>query len=749
MSNFANTYILTDKKSRNTTHYFNPTSSPMYVPESSIVDFWINYCEAISEGTNTFISEYIDNLNDVQLGFSIDLRFNRQQIPPKQDVIDDLKIKINEYVEYIIANIQMMIKVFFQNDERGYEILACYLLPENPENMEGPILNEEPSNFLIWKEDKLEFKSRIIFPYARIEKKYIKRFYESVLNHLQVSANNNPSIANSLDGIGNIFRPLSTQMIDMYGSSTDVDHLPFFIYRCYGALDGSTTKMTMDTNSVFVPVLHKSVAPGCISKEIIDQYSNERDEGDLFWLPLLFSGGYFSKCMEIKPHIHLVDPDSQEPKIKLNQEENFKIKENDEVTTLMNFISHNRSDDEGSWLDVGQALHSINKINKINKNNDLLKLWKWFTQQGSLKTEEDCDFHWYNFDNFHRVTIETLDYFASQDSPEEYKKYREQEIRSTINIALYEPEETNVAMAFKKCFPHDFICRNFEKSQWCYFANHHWSPMNGSSRLIEYMIGPFKQKLEELRAEVTNNIAKSRDIEYKSQQERLVELFTNLIRKINTTSFKDRLCRELKTPYHGEMGERFDSLKNTNQFLFAVQNGVLDFRSGKGILRPGKPQDYITRTSNIEYSDDFSWNHPKVMETMKYIGQVFRSKSVKEYVLELISSLMISGNQNKIFPIFTGYTNNSKSKFVELISYTFGRHSGTIPTSFLTDKPTGADQASPALVASLGAKVVFLQEPDSTKDRIRSGNVKYITGNDKIWFRDLFQKGEEARKNVV
>lgn len=726
MSHFAAPYFLSEKNTNEATHYFHPTSSLMKVPDDALNTFWTNYCESIQTGQNPYISEYNEAEKNVQIGYDVHLRFNN--LLPSLEFLQELKDKINEYVETIISNVHLMLKTFF-HITGDFQYLTCYLLPESYDNMDSNVFTSEPQNFLRVNGTTIEFNCRLIFPYARMEKKFVKRFYESILSQLQISANTQSTITNSLDGLPSIFRPLPTNMVEMYGSSSDIDHHPFFVYRCYGHLDGSSKKLTYDVKTILNLDLHSHIVSGLILKD---------DNDPTFWLPLLFSKGYYNNCLNVRQNVHLAEPENFD--VPIIPTKTIQEGTDDRVKTLMNFLSAERANDEGSWLDIGQALHSI------NRNQSYLKLWKWFTNQGMLKTDADCDDHWYNFGNIHRVTIQTLEYFASQDSPDNYSVYREQEMRTAIMAALYEQEHTPVAIAFKACFPHTFVCRDYEKGRWCYFSEHYWVNMSGHSKLVEYMIGPFKQKLEELRAEVTNKIAQSRDSQYKATHETTVELFTNLIKKINNKNFKDSLCGELKVHYHDE---KFNVFKNTNQFLFAVQNGVLDFRSGRGILRPGKPEDYITRVSNVEFNGNFDWNHTKVKEVMKYMGQVFRSKALKEYVLELIASVMISGNQNKIFPIFTGNTNNSKSKFVELINNTFGQHSGTLPTALLVDKPTGADQASPSLVASLGAKVVFLQEPDATKDRIRSGNVKYITGNDKIWFRDLFQKGEEAIEKDV
>lgn len=264
--------------------------------------------------------------------------------------------------------------------------------------------------------------------------------------------------------------------------------------------------------------------------------------------------------------------------------------------------------------------------------------------------------------------------------------------------------------------------------------------MDGIKDLMLCINDRFQPILEKRQFELAEKIAKSRDAEFKAKNQNLITLIVQLIAKLSKNGFKESLCKELKIYY---TKDGFNRLKDMKPEYMATSSGVIDLRGGIPSVRPGKPQDYITKCTRYPYPHTYNWNSPAVQMTMDYLKRVFRSKTLFDYVLRLGSSLLLSGNHNKIFPIFSGEGNNSKSIFVRIIECAFGSYAVKLPTSLITEKRTAADAATPTLIHSQGAKVAFLQEPNH-KDSIQSGTVKELTGGvDTMYVRDLFQKGSK------
>ena len=82
---------------------------------------------------------------------------------------------------------------------------------------------------------------------------------------------------------------------------------------------------------------------------------------------------------------------------------------------------------------------------------------------------------------------------------------------------------------------------------------------------------------------------------YEQPRHRCNNIMCNLdknLTKIAKQRYKPSLCRELKTYY---TDPHFNEIRNTHPCIHYAENGVIDTRDGNYVLRPGKPQDYISK----------------------------------------------------------------------------------------------------------------------------------------------------------
>ena len=88
---------------------------------------------------------------------------------------------------------------------------------------------------------------------------------------------------------------------------------------------------------------------------------------------------------------------------------------------------------------------------------------------------------------------------------------------------------------------------------------------------------------------------------------------------------------------------------------------------------------------------------------------------------------------------WTGTGGNGKSKLVELMSMTIGDYFSNLSVALLTQKRKASGAASPELEKTKGKRLVVMQEPD-VNETINVGEMKELTGNDKIEARALFKE---------
>jgi len=694
-------------------HFYGPTKSYISVPLDDQQRFWIYYCDTIRKGKNPFLFECIGNRDDVQLGFDLTLKFERLQVPSKENVVTDLIESIDNYIHHIIGVIQTTMKHYFVQSQQNSEFIAAYM-------------RREDDSLLVWKPNTVVYAGRIIFPYARIRKEYLTNFHHFILNQLQLNGGSPDKFLtiSPLNGLDTLIKTVSDNINEMYGSSADEDVPPFKLHKMYGFLNTDVIN-SLELDTVFTPTLHSSVSQGILPPHILTSKILD------YWLPLFFSAGFYNTPLKAQDGLSLSKTEAPRITLSVIKEGGESVTNLERARLLSTLLSRRRVEEYWSWYDIGQALHSI------DSGKDGLKLWQWVTGQSDFKVDDDCENIWYTFNDDSEVDIETLEYFASKDNKEKHDNYRENDIKEAINIAIKIQEHTPIAKAFKACFPYDFVCSNYQSGSWYYYDKYRWSHIDGESILMWYINEKFQPKLEQMRADIAVKIANSKDKEFKDRNETRIQMIGELIKKLSRNNFKQGLCKELKIYYHNP---KFEHHINMNSYYTATPSGIIDLRGGVGTVRPGKPQDYITKTTRYPYPSTYTWETPNVKKVLEYIAQVFRNISLRKYFWRLVSSLLLSGNNDKIFPIFSGGGDNSKSILVRLIESALGNYAVKLPTSLITEKRTAADSATPTLIHSRGAKVAFLQEPNP-KDSIQSGTVKELTGNDSIYVRDLFQKG--------
>ena len=105
-----------------------------------------------------------------------------------------------------------------------------------------------------------------------------------------------------------------------------------------------------------------------------------------------------------------------------------------------------------------------------------------------------------------------------------------------------------------------------------------------------------------------------------------------LTKQLKITSFRDTLLKECSNKFHlKECRELLD----TNLDLLGFTNGVYDLENG--IFREGRPSDFISLSTNLEYND-YTHNSPEILELKKlsdkfYLFPLFVNIFYKSYLL--------------------------------------------------------------------------------------------------------------------
>ena len=164
-------------------------------------------------------------------------------------------------------------------------------------------------------------------------------------------------------------------------------------------------------------------------------------------------------------------------------------------------------------------------------------------------------------------------------------------------------------------------------------------------------------------------------------------------------------------------------------FLLTVGNGTLDLRAGK--LRPVRPEDLITRASDIPY--DATARCP---EWERFLQAVFNGDAALiNFVWRAVGYSLTGDTREQCLFLLFGLGANGKSTFLEILLRLLGHHAATTPFStFMLQKNQGPRNDLAALHGARLVKAVETQRQAALDEPV----IKEITGGDTIAARFLY-----------
>lgn len=420
---------------------------------------------------------------------------------------------------------------------------------------------------------------------------------------------------------------------------------------------------------------------------------------------------------------------------------------------IMDMISDDRSDNYDEWMDVGWTLFNIGQ-----GCDESLELWVDFSRRSSKFVEGECEDKWGTMDISDK-TIASLLSMAKNDSPDDYKEWKETNVRfymwKSLSGAKY--NEYDVAMVVWKTYGDRFVCGDAKRDIWYQYENHRWNYMDDGVTLKNLILEEIVEKYCEMRhelheqignleyrmgmAEKESNEANQMTVEHKEKCGKKKRC-TEIIEGIKTTNFLEKIVKMCKLKmYNKDFLVKIDENRN----LMGHENGVMDLELG--IFRDGRPDDYVTFNSGVNYQI-YRPDDEEVKELEEYLLKVYPNVNLREYFLNFMASCLQGGNINKRFLIMTGKSDGAKSMTVFLLELVFGSGSlgyfGKFPRELIV-QATGRNSSSgarPELSRVRGKRIMGVQEVTS-EESINIGFVKESTGNDSFYVRGLYEKGTE------
>lgn len=708
------------------------------IPAQNITSFWQKYCGLINENPNVTFSLAERANSNMPLIVDITLRFladNSENWEPYDDHF--LHVLVHCYQECIIKN--------FHISETKIELICCVLESEHPWEEEDDNINSlgERRKYLI-------FKIRLQFPYCRIDASVQKRviFPQAI----QLLRNKNPMGILNHQPIGDleqIINVIGNNPVTLYGSETIPNHPRTILSRIWGyisedACEGHENIINHTIETIFIPINHQHVQNGIVPENMFNQYPKE------YWLPLFFSINYWPtivlpKTSEIN-NLHTPTFDTTRGFLNNKNHDNEDSQTPIEMSEkFLSMLNNSRFTNYSSWLEIGKSL-----FNSDEGGNVGLHLWVRHTRRATKdipelpkflepNLEDTCRNLYYTFSTS-STTVKTLAWYANEDCPRRFDDWHKSWCLSAMEKAT-SCLHTDIANCLRRVYWLQFVCASITTQRWYQFKNNRWIEGDKGVTLRNCISNDFLRRFEAVRNEISQQKMSSSDERFRDEAEITINKIGVLIKKLKTVTFKNCIMREaMDVFYHPQ----FLSLLDANPDLTGMTDGVLEVCGSEVIFRKGKPEDFISKCTGNSYRRDFTWEHPLVRECKKWLQQVFTDDDLYQHFMRFSASGLKGRNSDKIFSIWTGGGENSKSMIVKLFEAAFGPYAIKMPISLLTGKRSASNSATPEMARARSAKYVFLQEPED-EESMRKGIVKEMTGGDSFFARLLHENGGDVQ----
>jgi P4 family phage/plasmid primase-like protien len=369
-----------------------------------------------------------------------------------------------------------------------------------------------------------------------------------------------------------------------------------------------------------------------------------------------------------------------------------------------------------SYLDIGKALHSY-----YRGGDRGLRLWLSYVDP-SLR--DKCTLLYrYKF-NVNPITVKTVAWFVLSDDIERYKQWHTRWFDEAFQMSIRQPTGSNVAATmYRYYWLHLLTDAN---GRWWYFNGTRW--INDDTKVRHLIYYDFQRLYTEHRRQVERS-----NVINKREQIKNIDDILVMLNRYNTNVIK-YLADMLYDP-------NFNVYCDAIPSVIGLVDDVIEVSKTGVVVRKGKPEDYIVRSTGVRWDYNMTWEHPLVQDCLTWFRQLFpdpEETELREYFLRVMASILRAGNKEKALYIMYGKKDGAKSTVKRLLELTLGEYSHTFSTASFMGKSSNGP--SPDMALAKGTLVDFIQEPDEA-DQLRNGLIKMLTGNDSYFGRMLYQNG--------
>lgn len=581
----------------------------------------------------------------------------------------------------------------------------------------------------------------IHFPFCQLDIKFTRKTFKSYVEKLLRKEQVINAFETQPIGDWNDHMVDFVEAVPMYRSSME-QHTPHLsLTHVYYIVEDTHIEQSVgpevSLKMIFKPSSHSFIHTGKIPVTSLPLKADEDEDEEEFckyWLPLFLSIHFWSgqtipketekeEAANVKKGFYDVDEMDSDNPIHMAQ-------------SLLPLLSVERVNKDWSWLDLGRVLYNV-----YRGTEEGLNAWISISSRATVpgRDKNMCTYKYPEFKN-NLLTVATLAWYAKQDNPEGYADWHTNWCQKTLNDST-NATHADVAKAIYRIFWLEYVYSSDSGIWYQYRGNHFYRIGKEPIPLRREILGRFIFIYEKMRLNLTNESVSNRALneETKNNIEFKLKAINALIMKIKNENYRSTIVKATKDFFHVE---EFEKKCDKNHFLTSLSNCVLEVVDKRVRARPGKPEDFILKYSNLHYPFEYTWDSYWVKEVMNWFDMItVRNRDLKHYFLKRIASFLRGQNPEKLFDVWTNEGNGGKSKLTETLQFMYGSYFVDFPVSLLaTGNGKNSSGPTPELAQAMDARCAILSEPD---DRVALGGgiIKRLTGGDRIFTRFLNDNG--------
>jgi P4 family phage/plasmid primase-like protien len=415
--------------------------------------------------------------------------------------------------------------------------------------------------------------------------------------------------------------------------------------------------------------------------------------------------------------------------LKVSVEEALKISEK-----LLPMLADFRAEERNEWITIGWILYNIG-----DASPQAMEQWMDFSARCEEKYDEaNCIYEWERMSK-KDLTLGTLKYFASIDSPHLYKEFKKEQAEHYVKESL-NGSHNDVAKVLFSEYGTEFVCASISGKTWFQFRDHRWEEIEEGvflrEKISEDVVLKYSEMGSDLFAKLAGNHDKGEEAMFNARLKQVQKIINNL----KASPYKSNIMKEAMEVFYDR---RFKQKLDQNPYIIGFKNGVYDLKLNE--FRAGRPEDFVNKNMPIDYKE-YNETDEVVQDVIEFLLKVFPDESIRTYFLDTYSDIFVGGNKQKKVYMWTGEGDNAKSitqKFFELM---LGELAIKFNTQYFTGKKVASGSANPELSrAAPPVRHATMEEPDAD-EQLNIGELKKLSGGDSYWARDLFERGKSTRE---